>query len=76
MITFVATGVLRDYETGMIVLKAPNREKAIEMIKHEFPSHGFILDCGDKEDCDSEYCLKYRLRELKDNELLYVWGSD
>ena len=77
MRTFVAEKVLENWGTGLIVVKTQSRKRAVEMIKNQFPNHGFILNCGHiKEDCDSEYCLKHRLRELKDNELLYVWGSD
>lgn len=75
MKTFVAENVLEDYSSGLIVVKAQSRKKAVEIIKNTFKNHGFIVDCGDVEDCKSEYCLKHRLRELKDNEILSVWGS-
>lgn len=35
MKTFVATGVLQSYTSGMIVVKAQSRKKAIEIIKKE-----------------------------------------
>lgn len=76
MKTFVATKVLVSWGSGMIVLKAQSRKKAVERILNEFSVHDFFVDCGFKEDCHNEYCLKHRLRELKDDELLYVWGSD
>ena len=76
MKTFVATGVLQIYTSGMIVVKAQSRKKAIEIIKKEFSYRDFIDDCGETEDCRSEYCLKHRVRELRDNEILSVWGSD
>ena len=76
MKTFVATGVLQSYTSGMIVVKAQSRKKAIEIIKEEFDNHGFIVDCGNDQNCSSEYCLRHRLRELENNEILYVWGSD
>ena len=76
MKTFIAENVLEGYSSGLIVVKAQSRKKAIEIIKKEFDGHDFIDDCRDTEDCRSEYCLKHRVRELRDNEILSVWGSD
>ena len=75
MKTFVAENVLQSYGDGMIVVTTTSRKKAIEIIRNEFPYHGFYTDCGDIQ-CESEYCLKHRLRVMKDNEILYLWGSD
>ena len=75
MKTFVAENVLQNYGDGMIVVKTTSRKKAIEIIKDQFHSHDFIIDCGNTQ-CVSEYCLKHRLREMEDDEIVFIWGSD
>ena len=76
MKTFVMEDVLTAYTSGLVVVKAKNKEKAMEMIKKEFlPFIDFFDNCGYEEDCKSSRCLKHRLRELKDNELVYVYGG-
>ena len=78
MKTYVAEEVLTSWTDGLIVVKAENKQKAMEMIKKEFSNFfiNFFDDCGYEEDCKNERCLKHRLRELKDNELVYVHGGD
>lgn len=75
MKTFVAENVLQSYRDGMIVVKTTSRKRAIEIIKEQFHSHDFIIDCGNTQ-CVSEYCLKHRLREMEDDEIVFIWGSD
>lgn len=77
MKTYVAEEVLTSWTDGLIVVKAENKKKAMEIIKDEFTDLiDFFDDCGYEEDCKNEHCLKHRLRELKDNELVYVYGGD
>ena len=74
MKTYVAEEVLTSWTDGLIVVKAENKQKAMEMIKKEFLHFiDFFDNCGYEEDCKSSRCLKHRLRELKDNELVYVY---
>jgi hypothetical protein len=75
MKTFVAENVLQSYRDGMIVVKTTSRKRAIEIIRNQFPYHGFYSDCGNTQ-CSSEYCLKHRLREMEDDEIVFIWGSD
>lgn len=82
MKTFVAEDVLRDYTPGLIVVKAKNKEEAIKIIMKELSTYDFVDDCyGDKtcrENALNEGnvgCLRCKLRELKDNELAYVYGG-
>lgn len=76
MKTYVAEEVLTSWTDGLIVVKAENKQKAMEIIKNELEYEDFFDDCGYKEDCKNEHCLKHRLRELKDNEIVYVHGGD
>jgi hypothetical protein len=76
MKTFVAENPLPSYSYSIIVVKTTSRRKAIEIIKKEFPDHGFYYRNCKITRCVSEYCLKHRLREMKDDEILYVWESD
>lgn len=73
MKTYVAEGVLTDYTSGMIVVKAKNKKVAIELVMNATP-HDFIMDCG-RDACYDEDCLTHKLRELKDNEVAYVYGG-
>jgi len=82
MKTFVVEYVLWDYTPGLIVVKAKDKEEAIKLIMKELNYHDFYEDCiSDKEcgeyfsDNDSKGCLKCKLRELKDNEVVYVYGG-
>lgn len=72
--TFVAEGVLIDWSSGMIAVKAVDKNKAIELVMKTIPYNSFIVDCG-MESCDDENCLTHRLRELKDDEVVYVHGG-
>ncbi|WP_298339975.1 hypothetical protein [Ferrimicrobium sp.] len=82
MKTFVAEDVLRDYTPGLIVVKAEDKEEAIKIIMKELSTYLFIDDCVGDKNC-REYgviegnidCLRCKLRELKDNELVYVYGG-
>ena len=76
MKTYVAEEVLTSWTDGLIVVKAENKQKAMEIIKNELKYEDFFDECGYEEDCKSERYLKHRLRELKDNELVYVHGGD
>ena len=75
MKTFVAEDVLENYGSGMIVVKARNKKKAIEIIKNKLNNYEFIDDCGKSDNCCNQHCLRHRLRELKNNEILYIEGS-
>lgn len=61
MKTFVAEGVLTDYTSGMVVVKASNLKKAIDIVRKNF-------DYSADEICES-------LREMENNELVYVYGG-
>ncbi len=78
MKTFVAEDVLVSWHSGLIVVKAENKAEAIKFIKKELASCDFIDSCDmeDGEKCYNEYCLMHRLRELRDNEVVYVYGGD
>lgn len=73
MKTFIAEEVLRDWTSGMIVVKAIDINQAMDLIIAEFPM--FYKKCNVDEPCELEYCLQHRLRELQDNELVYVYGG-
>ena len=82
MKTFVVEDVLRDYTPGLIVVKAEDKEEAIKIIMKEFSSHDFVDDCFGYKNCseyalneNNEGCIRCKLRELKDNELVYVYGG-
>ena len=69
MKTFVVEDVLRDYTPGLIVVKAKNKEEALKLINKELSFHDFIDDCGSAD------CLADKIRELNDNEVVYVYGG-
>ena len=66
MKTFVAENVLYDYTAGMVVVKAENIEKAIKVCKA-----WFSYDIDDPEFNE----ISERIRELKDNEVVFVKGG-
>ena len=70
--------VLRDYTSGLIVVKAKDKEEAIKIIMKEFPTYDFVYDSFYDKNCNCEDNVSYvrcKLRELKDNELVYVYGG-
>ena len=71
MKTFVVEDVLRDYTPGLIVVKARNKEEALKLIKadQQLSFHDF------NDDCFSADCLADKIRELKDNEVVYAYGG-
>ena len=71
MKTFVVEDVLRDYTSGLIVVKAKNKEEALKLIKadQELSFHDFTDDCFHVD------CLADKIRELNDNEVVYVYGG-
>ena len=69
MKTFVVEDVLRDYTLGLIVVKARNRKEALKLIDQQIPFHDFTDDCFHVD------CLADKIRELKDNEVVYVHGG-
>ena len=69
MKTFVIEDVLRDYTPGLIVVKAKNKKEALKLINKELSFHDFSYDC-----CH-DACLADKIRELKDNEVVYVYGG-
>ena len=75
MKTFVAEDVLFNCDSGLIVVKARNKKKAVEIIKNKLNNYEFIDDCGKSDNCCNQYCLRHRVRELKNNEILYIEGS-
>ena len=74
MPTFYAIDVLSDYTSGMIVVKATSKKKAIKLILEDKVNSEFYADCG-YNDCKSEHCLTHRLKVLHDNEVAYVYGG-
>ena len=70
MKTFVAENVMIDYTPGLIVVKAKNKKEAIELVLKEVH---FDRICDDTY--DNKLCLSNKLRELKDNEVVYVVGG-
>ena len=71
MKTFVVEDVLRDYTSGLIVVKAKNKKEALKLIAtdQQLLFHDFTDDCGSAD------CLADKIRELKDNEVVYVYGG-
>ena len=69
MKTFVVEDVLRDYTPGLIVVKAKNKKEALKLINKELSFHDFAYDCGGAD------CLADKIRELNDNEVVYVYGG-
>ena len=72
--TFIAEGVLTDYSSGMIVVQTTDKKKAIELILKQLPDSGLISDCG-MENCNNDDCLEHRVRELKIDEVIVVYGG-
>ena len=88
MKTFIAENVLCDWNCGMIVVKAENKNEAVKLVMEELKKElgeyrASILyeDCYEDEyseyrkNKDNEGCLKCKLRELQDNEVIYMEGS-
>lgn len=73
MKTFVAEDVLTDYTPGLIVVKAKNKKEAIELVLKEVCFDPICDEDG--IDYDNKLCLSNKLRELKDNEVVYVVGG-
>ena len=71
MKTFVVEDVLRDYTSGLIVVKAKNKKEALKLIYEN--EHLSFYDLSD--DCSRDDCLANKIRELKDNEVVYVHGG-
>ena len=71
MKTFVVEDILRDYTPGLIVVKARNKKEALKLIKadRQLSFHDFTDDCFDVD------CLADKIRELNDNEVVYVYGG-
>ncbi|MHB8281269.1 MAG: hypothetical protein ACYDDE_00525 [bacterium] len=64
MKTFVAENVLCDETCGLIVIKAENKESALRLLENH---EEFWLFENEN--------IKKELRELKDNEVVYVAGG-
>lgn len=71
MKTYVVENILCDYTCGLIVVKAKNKEDAIEMIINEI--HDPVFYC--EHEIDNRKCLREKIRELNDNEIVYVKGG-
>ena len=80
MKTYVVEDTLCDYTCGAIVVKAKNVDEAIKLILNS-------KDAKDYNFCKNENynppniiknkkCLKDKIRELKDNEVLGIWGGE
>ena len=61
MKTFVVENVLRDYTSGLIVVKAKNIESAKKLLKEQFD--------------DTYEDVTNGIREMQDNEIVYVYGG-
>ena len=66
MKTYVAQNVLCDYTCGMVVVKADSLEDAIKLLKNAKDENGYERDVSKTAS---------ELRELKNNECLYVYGG-
>ncbi len=64
MKTFVIEDTLYDYTSGLIVVKAKNLKEAIELINKD-----------NRLSYTSDYLNIGNIRELKDNEIVYVIGG-
>ena len=51
------------------LVKAKNKEEALKLINKELSFHDFTDDCFHVD------CLADKIRELKDNEVVYVYGG-
>ncbi len=89
MKTYVAEGVLCNWSCGMIVVKAENKDDAVRLVMEtvrkesgEYTASTLYENCFEeeclkyKEQKDNEGCLKCKLRELGDNEVVYMEGGD
>ena len=74
MRTYVIEHVLTDYTDGLIVIKAKNKSEAVRMILDEFPHYCFAADGNNWEESNFEY-LQKNIRELKNNEIVHVYGG-
>ncbi len=76
MRTFIAEGVMRGYyDVGCIVVNTETLEKAMDLIIEKYDDYEFTKDCGN-ESCEFEWCLKHRMREMKNDEVVYIAGSE
>jgi hypothetical protein len=64
MKTFVAEGVLTDFTDGLVVVKAANMEEAVKLINDVNSGLTYYEDE-----------VISALRELKDNEIVFVRGG-
>ena len=73
MKTFVVEDVLRDYTPGLIVVRAKSKKEALKLIAadQQLSHHDFTDDCGSSD----SLCLADKIRELKDNEVVYAYGG-
>jgi hypothetical protein len=61
MKTFVVENVLGDYTPGLIIVKAKNIESAKKLLKEQFD--------------DTYEDVTNGIREMQDNEIVYVYGG-
>ena len=61
MKTFVVENVLGDYTPGLIIVKAKNIESAKKLLKEKFD--------------DTYEDVTNGIREMQDNEIVYVYGG-
>ena len=71
MNTYVVENVLCDYTCGLIVVKVKSKEDAIEMIINKI--HNPVFYC--QHELNNRKYLSEKIRELKDNEVVYVNGG-
>lgn len=76
MKTYVAEDVLTSWTSGLIVVKAENIDEAIKLILKEFDYDDLCCGESGEDDNKNKECLKKKMRELKDNELVYIYGGD
>ena len=78
MKTYVVEETLCDYTCGAIVVKAENVDEAIKLILKEFNDYNLYNDgYNDPPNINkNKKYLKSKIRELKDNEVLCIWGGE
>ncbi len=90
MRTFIVEDVLWGFNGGTIIVKAENEDEAIRLIKeqYKYDFNDFYKDCGKYyyefpppcyehfEKKDAEGCLRCKMRELDENEVIFDWGGD
>jgi hypothetical protein len=74
MKTFIFENVGASYfGSGHIIVTAETADKAMDLVIKKYSSRKFIKNCGEKK-CILSECLIHRIRELKENDIMYIEG--